>query len=387
LPTGRAAARRAAGSACSLAIILAALALAGCLPRLAEVPGSGPVVLPGDHRAHNAPMEWWYTTGHLTTASGRELAYELVFFKAHVPEYAGLLRNVFWSPGLAAHFAITDLDRGGFDYAERATVLSTRPGRVSYETLDVAIGPNTLSRERSEGEWRIWLEGDVFRVQAAARHGEVDLTLRPLKPAALHGQGGVIEMGGSGRSYYYSMTRLEVRGAVASGGPPEPARGAGWLDHQWGDFWVPRWDWFSLQLDDGRDLMVFAFPRVPCLPPLDSSDCDLHPSSTATLVGPAGEGRVLRPQEWSYRPVTTWTSPRSGATYPQDWELNLESEGLALHVSVSVPQTELITDSSTRVTYWEGPVVASGNSRGRPVTGRGFVELNGYAAHGWAAGP
>jgi len=126
---------------------------------------------------------------------------------------------------------------------------------------------------------------------------------------------------------------------------------------------------------------------VPCLPPLDSRDCDLHTSSTATLVGPGGDGRVLRPEEWSYRPLSTWTSPRSGATYPRDWELTLASEGLALRISVSVPHTELITESSTRVTYWEGPVVVRGDSRGRSVTGRGFVELNGYAAHGWAAGP
>ena len=40
---------------------------------------------------------------------------------------------------------------------------------------------------------------------------------------------------------------------------------------------------------------------------------------------------------------------------------------------------ELDTSRSTRVTYWEGAVSASGQVRGAHVTGRGYVEMTGYA--------
>jgi predicted secreted hydrolase len=50
-----------------------------------------------------------------------------------------------------------------------------------------------------------------------------------------------------------------------------------------------------------------------------------------------------------------------------------------LTLSPTVKDQELITEASTRVTYWEGSVKVEGKFQGNPVKGRGYVELTGYA--------
>ena len=75
---------------------------------------------------------------------------------------------------------------------------------------------------------------------------------------------------------------------------------------------------------------------------------------------------------------TQWKSPKSGAVYPQRWTINIPSEQLTLHLEPVLPDQELVTDNSTRVTYWEGNVTVLGTQQGQPVEGAGYVELTGY---------
>ena len=78
-------------------------------------------------------------------------------------------------------------------------------------------------------------------------------------------------------------------------------------------------------------------------------------------------------------PVRTWQSPHSGARYPIQWHLNLPGQRLRLTVSAAQPDQELRTPRSTQVTYWEGAVVVTGTRGADPVTGRGYLEMTGYA--------
>ena len=55
------------------------------------------------------------------------------------------------------------------------------------------------------------------------------------------------------------------------------------------------------------------------------------------------------------------------------------SAGLELAVRATIDAQELHTDQSTGVTYWEGAVDAVGTRSGRPVVGRGYLEMTGYA--------
>ncbi|HLB02532.1 MAG TPA: lipocalin family protein [Nitrospiria bacterium] len=45
----------------------------------------------------------------------------------------------------------------------------------------------------------------------------------------------------------------------------------------------------------------------------------------------------------------------------------------------TVQDQELITTRSTGVTYWEGSVKVTGTLNGQPTTGKGYVEMTGYA--------
>jgi len=49
---------------------------------LVGAPTDGTVKLPEDlYSKPDAETEWWYYTGHCSTAAGREFGFELVFFK------------------------------------------------------------------------------------------------------------------------------------------------------------------------------------------------------------------------------------------------------------------------------------------------------------------
>src|SRR5207253_5490843 len=87
------------------------------------------------------------------------------------------------------------------------------------------------------------------------------LSLIDEKTPALH-HGGYIDYGPAGGSYYYSRTRLAVSGELTqSDGAPAGVSGVAWMDHQWGNFVVAAaggWDWYSLQLDDHSELMLYV---------------------------------------------------------------------------------------------------------------------------------
>jgi predicted secreted hydrolase len=146
--------------------------------------------------------------------------------------------------------------------------------------------------------------------------------------------------------------------------------GSAWFDHEWSTSALGAgavgWDWFSLQLDDGREVMFFQIRR---------DDGSLEPASGGTLVGADGTTRPLAANDVEVQVLERWTSPESGAVYPVRWRLRSPPAGLDLEVDRRLDGQEM----RTSFTYWEGAVGAAGTAAGRPVTGRGYVELTGYA--------
>ncbi|NIS74787.1 MAG: carotenoid 1,2-hydratase, partial [Deltaproteobacteria bacterium] len=84
------------------------------------------------------------------------------------------------------------------------------------------------------------------------------LKLKPLKPVVLHGEEGLSQKSKEpgNASYYYSQTRLETSGSVSVEGREYEVEGLSWLDREWSTSALGAeqegWDWFSLQLHDGR---------------------------------------------------------------------------------------------------------------------------------------
>ena len=162
------------------------------------------------------------------------------------------------------------------------------------------------------------------------------------------------------------MTRLATRGTVTVDGETVPVTGEAWLDREWSTSALSGWDWFALQLDDGRELMFYRLRR---------KDGASEPWSRGSLVAADGSSRTLQPEEILATPLSTWKSP-SGAVYPGRWRLQLPGEALDLELTPRVAAQEL----AATVRYWEGAVKVAGSSHGRPVGGHGFVEMTGYGS-------
>jgi predicted secreted hydrolase len=142
------------------------------------------------------------------------------------------------------------------------------------------------------------------------------------------------------------------------------------MDHEFSTSALSRnqvgWDWFSIQMDDGSELMVFQIRR---------SDGSVDPFSSGTFVRPDGSTLHLRLDDFDLEVGADWKSQASGAIYPAAWRLNVPSLGLRLQIEPLMANQEL----NLSYAYWEGAVTVAGNLGGEVVTGKGYVELTGYS--------
>jgi predicted secreted hydrolase len=331
-----------------------------------EITGPPDLEFPRDHGAHpETRIEWWYVTGLVDDAGGRRYGFQITFFRqglAPGPSAPGA--SVLRARQIAAaHLAVADIDAGGFHHAERLRRSGGGLAGWSETDLDVWLE-----------DWTI--RGDdvgVIVVQArdtAAGIG-VELELRPERPVVLHGDAGYSQKGREpgNASAYLSWTRIAVTGRVEFAGEKTEVAGQAWFDHEWGSSQlgvsVAGWDWFSLRLDDGRDLMVYRLRR---------GDGTVDPHSSGTLVAADGTTTRLHRDDVEIEALKWWTSPATGGHYPVRWRLRVPAHEIDLEVNGLLPSCELDGSSTTGVIYWEGPVEAAGSA-----LGEGYVELTGYA--------
>jgi predicted secreted hydrolase len=107
-------------------------------------------------------------------------------------------------------------------------------------------------------------------------------------------------------------------------------------------------------------------------------DGSVDPYSSGTLVSADGVSKNLSLKDYRIEVLERWKSPASGANYPMKWKVTIPSESIELEITPAFREQELITNRSTRVTYWEGAVQIRGSARGKPIGGNGYVEMTGY---------
>lgn len=325
---------------------------------------------PMDHAAHPAyRTEWWYYTGHLHTKTGRRFGYQLTFFRHRLDSSGPTLNPSQWFADniYMAHMAITDISAQRFTYGEKLNRAALGLAGASAERYHV--WNEDWSAERL-GEMH-YLVGDIPGYK-------LKLLVTPLKPVVLHGvaQDGLSQKGqGQGHaSHYYSFTRLQTVGVLQTSDGALEVEGLSWMDHEFGSSQLQEsqvgWDWFSVQLANNYELMVYHIRH---------KDGSIDPHSSGTLVQPDGTTLPLRRDEMMIDTHATWKSPKSGAVYPQRWTIRVPKLDLTLHLEPVLAAQELVTDNSTRVTYWEGSVTATGRMQGQTINGAGYVELTGYA--------
>ncbi|HEY7780466.1 MAG TPA: lipocalin family protein [Ktedonobacterales bacterium] len=355
-----------------LAVLTIIVLMAGCaspgvitgggrLPQVpAKVPAARlpPIAFPQDEAPHQDLTEWWYYTGHLhgADASGNPHTYGFEFtvfqnLRGPLPPY------------YAAHFAVSDLTRGAFHYDERAVTepLSAIPPAGSTHGFALNVGG-----------WHMDGLNGRDHLAAAMDGYRIALSLTGLKPAVLHGGMGLITYGLAGFSYYYSRPLIAVAGTLTDHGTAVSVAGTAWMDHQWGNFITlagSGWDWYSLQLDDNTEYMLYII-----------RDAQKRPVSTVgTYVAPDGTASEIPGSAITSTPTGHWTSPMTGGTYPSGWVVTIASQGLTLTITPDLLDQELVTARSTGVAYWEGAASLRGTVAGHTITGQGYVELTGYA--------
>jgi len=357
------------------AFSLALLAL-GLLAAPAAAEGPFRDALPGDELhfprdfyAHDDyRIEWWYYTGNLKDAAGRAFGYQLTFFRVGLAG-AGenpnpsrwAVRQIYF-----AHLTVSDIAGEKFYFFERINRQGPRQAGAESDRLLVW-----------NEDWLLREENGAHRLRARQAQTGVDLVLTPAKPLVLHGEGGLSRKGDrpGSASHYFSFTRMNTSGTVSIGGKDYVVEGTSWMDHEFSsselDPGLAGWDWFSLKLDDGREIMLYQ---------LRLKDGGVSRHSSGTRVEPDGTARHLAGGEFAIAARGHWTSPHSRIRYPSGWRIELPGEGARLEIVPDFEDQELHGLRSISGAYWEGSVRVTGVFDGRPASGRGYVELVGYGS-------
>ena len=345
-----------------IALAVAALTLAAAGP-VSDYPVVRPGVamrFPADHGAHPAyRTEWWYVTGRLRTKAGRDLGFQITFFRTRPRTDAANPSRFSADQVLFAHAALSDPVVGRLLHGERAAREGFGLAQARVGDTDVAIR-----------DWRIVRGADGrYRTTVTTADFALSLTLRPTQPPLLQGEAGYSRKGPKPgqASYYYSVPHLAVSGRLTRKGGSEAVSGQAWLDREWSSDYLGGtavgWDWTGLNLDDGAALMAFRIRGK---------------DGRAIWAGGSlrrANGQVVRfaPGDVRFVPRKRWRSPRTGARYPvaQTLQIRLPEGVRAWTLDPLFADQELDARRSGMPVYWEGAV--------RTLGGSGYLELTGYA--------
>ncbi|MFA5496086.1 MAG: lipocalin-like domain-containing protein [Porticoccaceae bacterium] len=334
---------------------------------------------PADHGPHpEFRNEWWYITGHGRDERDNLYGFQITFFRIAIAPDAPRRASA-WAGNQVwmAHAAVTDVASGLHLAAQRYSRAEPGLAGAAAAPFRVWLGDWQLTGLPEEGitgeAANGAAQGGLWHLSMAAEDFALELTFNPAKPVVLQGDRGLSQKSGSpgNASYYYSIPRLDTGGelTIGSGGDKRviPVTGMSWLDREWGTSALGAdqsgWDWFSLQLDSGRDLMFYR---------LRDTEGGMHGSSLGTWIEADGSSTVISPDDIRLTPLQWWRSP-GGRRYPVSWSLNYPGAGADWIVRALLPDQEM----NLAVIYWEGLVEVLEPESGRRL-GLGYLEMTGY---------
>jgi len=324
---------------------------------------------PADHGPHpEYQTEWWYTTANVATKDGRRFGIKLTIFRrALAPTPAERASEWGADQIYFADFAIADIQADQFIYTERFA-------RGAAGLAGAEMSPNVRIFLEN---WSITFnpDGSGYRLIAKDAKIGLDMQMTLAKPIVLQGERGFSPKSSEpgNASYYYSMTRLRTEGTITVKGEQFEVSGTAWMDREYSTSVLAAdalgWDWFALQLDDGREIMLYQIRKA---------DGTVEATSDGTFVNADGSTvrLIKRNGDYTITPLGTWTSPRTGAVYPHGWKLTINAPDGPMELTV----TPLMRDQelNTTTAYYEGASRITGTQNGNPITGYAYVELTGY---------
>jgi len=330
---------------------------------------------PRNYGAHDDyQTEWWYYTGNVKTDDGRHFGYQFtVFRRAMTPQSVSTASEWRTNQVYMAHFTVSDIEAQRFYHEER------------YSRGGAGLAGALPNNDQPDANYHVFLEDwavqatddshTVYTIRAASPKGfAVDLTLTQAKAPALQGEGGLsaksAEAGNA--SHYYTLSRLLTEGTITVGDESFSVSGTTWKDHEFSTSALGTnalgWDWFGLQFDDNRELMIGQIRLL---------DGGREPAFGGLLVLEDGATVYLPSESFTIESTGTWSSPHTGAVYPSGWDVTVAGAAIGQAENLRFTVTPLQLDQelhSGDIAYWEGAVALSGD-----VTGYGYAELTGYA--------
>ncbi|MBC6416701.1 MAG: iron ABC transporter permease [Rhodospirillales bacterium] len=320
-----------------------------------SIPQAGrQLVFPQDHGAHpDYRIEWWYVTANLKDESGADLGLQWTLFRSALKPQA----DNGWSTSqtFMAHASLT---------TEENHYSTERFARGGVGQAGVTTTPFSAWIDDWQMESRATAGADplsALHITARGPNFSYDIELSASGALVRHGEDGYSVKSASGQaSYYYSQPFYTVTGTVNLPTGLVKVSGQAWLDREWSsqplDPDQTGWDWLSLHFDDGSKLMGFR---------LRSRSADAYTS--ATWIESDGSTTAYSDGALSMTPGRT--AEVAGQSIPVEWRLQLPDRDLDITVDAINPNSWM----DTLVSYWEGPVTATGSH-----PGRGYLEMTGY---------
>jgi predicted secreted hydrolase len=333
-------------------------------------------VFPDDHGPHPGfKTEWWYYTGNLFTEDGRQFGYQFTIFRNQLTppsenqDSLNALSDWNTNQLYLGHFAIADVNDEEHVFEERYSRGAAGLAGAQVDPYHIWLEDWEISRIDTEKDDN---KNFPVRLKAEMEDGTgISLRIDPAKPLVLQGEQGYDKKGsGEGNaSYYLSFTRMETEGTISKEGQQFEVSGLSWMDHEWSTSALDKgqegWDWFSIQLSNGYDLMYYQ---------LRNDDGSVSQFTAGALVDPQGEKIQLEPGDVTIEVLDRWESPHTGSQYPSEWRMNIPKADLTLDLATLFDDQEM----AVSVQYYEGALSVSGSMNGEQIGGSGFIEMTGY---------
>ena len=322
-------------------------------------------VFPEDHAAHPEFLtEWWYYTGNLFTADGRHFGYQLTFFRRAISDQFEVSSTSDWASNqiYLAHFAVTDTSSNQHHVYDQIS-------RGSAGLAGTSVDPLFSIWLK---DWEIvQLEENVYQMNAGSDEVEINFILTDLKGIIFHGDGGLSQKGSEidNASYYFSQTRMETTGTIRISDEEFDVNGLSWMDHEFGTSTLGSdqigWDWFSIQLENNTEIMLFQIRQ---------DDGSISEISSGTIIYKEGNTENLEMNDFKIEVIDIWQTSDQ-IIYPNKWKINVEKMNLDMEITPVIYDQEM----NLFFRYWEGAVRINGTLNGEKISGYGYVELTGYA--------
>lgn len=353
-------------------LLLAALCFALVSPPLAAqseptFPSAGPDYdwsFPRDHGSHPAyKTEWWYFSG-IVSSDGRAFGLQFTVFRQRTEQTPETGSDWFTNQVFMGHMAVSDLRNETHESAVQ----------VARGHPELGSAPEQMPGTIRVRNWTCTFD-DGWTIKADDGELALALTLKPTRSRLFQGPEGYSVKGPEEgqASMYYSQTRLKTSGTLTLDGQQHRVSGRTWFDHEFGSSQLSEnqvgWDWISLRLSDGSDLMLYR---------LREQGGSVSEQSSATLRRPDGTVSHISEENWSMTPLAHWTSPLTGGRYPVRWRVRLDDPETELVVNRRFDEQEMVLPGGLTAPYWEGVIRAEGQLGDTNVTGAGFLEMTGY---------